>query len=69
MYVGQTAAAIFPMLAQMPMDWEKIHIILIDDRWVDPTSHQSNECLVREDFTWSCVGREISALKLRIATQ
>ncbi len=45
---GQTAAAIFPMLAQMPMDWEKIHIILIDDRWVDPTSHQSNECLVRE---------------------
>ncbi|NDG44834.1 MAG: 6-phosphogluconolactonase [Gammaproteobacteria bacterium] len=63
---GQTAAAIFPMLAQMPMDWENIHIILIDDRWVDPTSHHSNECLVREGLLRGhATAAKFTALKTR----
>jgi len=47
---GKTAKAIFPILTSMKIDWKKIHILLIDDRWVDPSADQSNEALIRQEL-------------------
>lgn len=45
---GQTPVNLFSILAESPLDWSRINVTLADERWVSPTSVESNERLVRE---------------------
>jgi len=47
---GHTPATYLPRLAQMDLPWQQVFITLSDERWVEPTSEQSNERLVHEHF-------------------
>lgn len=46
---GSTPKSFFQILANVEhLDWEKIAITLVDERWVDATSERSNARLVKE---------------------
>lgn len=47
---GHTPIAYLPRLAQMDLPWQDVFVTLSDERWVEPTSEQSNERLVRAYF-------------------
>ena len=44
---GRTPEAYLPLLARDFADWDKVTVVLVDDRWVPPTSPDSNEGLAR----------------------
>jgi len=44
---GSTPKPLFERLARTPLEWKKVTITLVDERWVDPASDASNEHLVR----------------------
>jgi len=44
---GSTPIPLFSRLAGMELPWQKVTISLVDERWVEPTSPDSNENLVR----------------------
>jgi 6-phosphogluconolactonase len=44
---GTTPAALFELLSRARLDWPRVQISLVDERWVDPTDAASNEYLVR----------------------
>lgn len=44
---GRTPEAIFPLLAQADLPWERVWITLTDERWLAPDREGSNEGLVR----------------------
>ena len=45
---GTTPSRCFELLAETPLDWERVHVLLSDERWVPPNDDASNERLVRE---------------------
>ena len=45
---GSTPAALFGGLSQYRLDWSRVDITLVDERWVATDSDQSNERLVRD---------------------
>ncbi len=45
---GNSPGPTYDRLAKRDLGWSRITVTLSDDRWVDPTSPQSNEKLVRE---------------------
>ncbi len=45
---GRTPKLFFEALSQKDIPWEKVEIILVDERWVDTYSKDSNERLVKE---------------------
>lgn len=45
---GRSPRAVLERLSHAPLDWSKVTVLLVDDRWVDPASPDSNERLVRE---------------------
>lgn len=44
---GSTPKAMFALLSQADLDWEKVTISLVDERWVDHHDDQSNERMFR----------------------
>ncbi len=44
---GSTPVDLFKNLSTLPIQWKKIFISLVDERWVEPTDADSNEKLVR----------------------
>lgn len=44
---GRSPILLFQTLSQQDIEWEKIHIILVDERYVEPDHEDSNELLVR----------------------
>jgi len=44
---GSTPVALFECLSGMDIPWKDVVITLVDERWVVPTEHDSNERLVR----------------------
>jgi len=44
---GRSPTALFEALSQAALDWRRVWIALTDERWVDATSSDSNEHLVR----------------------
>lgn len=44
---GTTPGPVFDRLAQMPLDWAKVAVVLNDERWVGEESPRSNTALVR----------------------
>lgn len=47
---GSTPVGMFAHLAQEPLDWNRVYITLVDERWVDIGSDDSNERLVRQNL-------------------
>ena len=45
---GSTPAQTYRRLSQAPIDWSKVAVGLTDERWVEPTSPESNERMIRE---------------------
>lgn len=45
---GSTPKKLFLALSQSDLEWSKVTITLVDERWVKPSHVQSNEKLVRE---------------------
>jgi 6-phosphogluconolactonase len=45
---GSTPRGMFACLADQSLPWEHVYITLVDERWVDADSPDSNERLVRE---------------------
>lgn len=43
---GRSPIALFEQLSQIDLDWSKVLVSLVDDRWVDATHESSNELLV-----------------------
>ncbi|MEK6201693.1 MAG: 6-phosphogluconolactonase, partial [Desulfobulbaceae bacterium] len=46
---GSTPIPLFARLAETELQWNKVSVSLVDERWVEPESRDSNENLVR---TW-----------------
>jgi len=45
---GKSPVPLFALLRVAALDWSKVWITLADERWVDPSSPDSNEHLLRE---------------------
>ena len=45
---GNTPRPMFDVLSQQDIEWQKVHIALVDDRWVDTSDAASNEQMVKE---------------------
>lgn len=45
---GRSPGGVYDLLATLPLPWEQVSVTLSDERWVAPTSPDSNERLVRE---------------------
>jgi 6-phosphogluconolactonase len=45
---GSTPAPLYRQLSQARLDWEKVHIALVDERWVTTDNPASNERLLYE---------------------
>src|SRR3546814_9400354 len=45
---GSTPAPVFQALAKAPLDWARVDIALVDERWLLPGDPDSNAHLVRE---------------------
>jgi 6-phosphogluconolactonase len=45
---GSTPAPVFRALAQAPLEWKRVDIALVDERWLLPDDPDSNAHLVRE---------------------
>lgn len=44
---GRTPVSFFEVLAGAPIDWSRVAVTLVDERWVPETSDRSNAALVR----------------------
>ncbi len=44
---GTTPGPIFDTLSAVELDWDKVHVLLSDERWVPETSERSNTGLVK----------------------
>jgi 6-phosphogluconolactonase len=44
---GTTPLAVYKKLSCYPLDWRRVTIVLVDDRWVEPGLKGSNESVVR----------------------
>ena len=44
---GKTPQALFTALSQVDLAWDKVTVLLADDRWLDDTQSDSNERLVK----------------------
>ena len=45
---GKTPAPVFRALSQAPLEWDRIDVALVDERWLLPDDTDSNAHLVRE---------------------
>ena len=45
---GSTPRGVFRALSARPLDWSRVTVTLVDDRWVNPEHEDSNERLVNE---------------------
>lgn len=45
---GSTPAPVFEALSQAPLDWSRVDVGLVDERWLEPGDPGTNAVLVRE---------------------
>lgn len=45
---GSTPVPFFQLLSGLPLDWGRVDVLLVDERWVDETDPASNTRLVKE---------------------
>lgn len=53
---GSTPALFFERLSEQPLDWHKVAVTLVDERFVPPSSDRSNERLVRSTLLQNAAG-------------
>jgi 6-phosphogluconolactonase len=54
---GRTPAPVFEALSRIDLDWEDVYVSLTDERWVEATNENSNECLVRRHLLRNAAAR------------
>lgn len=47
---GSTPAPVYSALAKAPLDWSRVDVALVDERWLQPDDPDSNARLVRESL-------------------
>ena len=47
---GSTPVPLYRSLSVAKLDWSRVHVALVDERWVDADSASSNERLLRENL-------------------
>lgn len=47
---GSTPEALYAELSGRPLDWTKVSVTLVDERWTPPGSSGSNETFIRRSF-------------------
>ncbi len=47
---GSTPKKLLNKLSLVDFEWEKVRVTLVDERWVEKQSEQSNEKLIRDNF-------------------
>ena len=47
---GRTPGLTFQELARRPLNWERVCVTLVDDRWVEPDSPHSHQRMVEENL-------------------
>jgi len=47
---GSTPKPLFRVLCEKDIDWSRVRIGLVDERWVDPAHEESNERLIRNEL-------------------
>lgn len=47
---GRSPQAVLPVLAKVKIDWSKVNVTLVDDRWVPPEHGDSNTGMVQTCF-------------------
>lgn len=47
---GSTPVKLLQELSKVALEWERVRVTLVDERWVDTTSSKSNEKLIRENL-------------------
>ena len=45
---GRTPISLFEELSKLNLDWSKVELTLVDERWIDAKNEDSNELLVRK---------------------
>lgn len=66
---GKSPIKFFEALRTQPLDWSRVHLALVDERWVDVTDPSSNEKLVREHLLRdAAAGAHFAGLKNAAAT-
>jgi 6-phosphogluconolactonase len=53
---GRSPAAVFEALRDQPLDWDKVIIAQVDERWVPPDHPDSNSRLIREHLLTGLAG-------------
>jgi 6-phosphogluconolactonase len=66
---GSTPEPIYKSLAQEDVDWARVRLALVDERWVPPEHEASNERLLRECFAKPlAAGARLVPMKTAAAT-
>ncbi|MCW4453971.1 6-phosphogluconolactonase [Flavobacterium sp. MXW15] len=47
---GTTPAPVYQALAELPLEWDRVEVGLVDERWLSPQDRDSNAWLVRNSF-------------------
>ena len=47
---GSTPAPVYEALSKAPLDWERVDVALVDERWLLPDDPDSNSRLIRESL-------------------
>ena len=47
---GSTPAPLYQSLSTSPLDWSKVHVALVDERWVNKEHEASNEALIERSL-------------------
>lgn len=51
---GTTPADCLQELSRVPLDWQRVHVLLSDERWVPADDPDSNESMIRETLLKNC---------------
>lgn len=66
---GSTPVPLFEKLSKVTIDWSKVVITLVDERWVDPDHKDSNEALVHRHLLKNkAASAEFIGLKVACST-
>ena len=47
---GSTPRSLYEHLTHLEAPWDRVVIVLVDERWVEPGTHGSNETFIRENL-------------------
>ncbi|MGV8960393.1 MAG: 6-phosphogluconolactonase [Stenotrophomonas sp.] len=59
---GTTPAPVYQALAELPVQWDRVEVGLVDERWLSPQDRDSNAWLVRDSFLQRAEGAHFDPL-------